>query len=106
MSVHASGGGWQKREGVGPFTTTPGTSDLSLRKAGCPGDRVQEETGPKIRRGGRPGGSRLLPSGSGGESAREDAAVAPFIGTQAGVCCRDGGLQSLGYVSLGFLFTS
>ena len=30
---------------------------------------------------GQPGRSRLLPSGSGGESAREDAGVAPFIGT-------------------------
>ena len=64
-----------------PFTTTQGTSDLSLGKAGCPGDRVWEETDPEIRRGGQPGRSRLLPSGSGGESARADAGVAPFIGT-------------------------
>ena len=38
-------------------------------------------TDPEIRTGGQPGRSRLLPSGSEGESAREDAGVAPFIGT-------------------------
>ena len=51
------------------------------------GDRVREETDPEIRRGGRPGHSRLLPSGSGGESAREDVGVAPFIGTCVCVTC-------------------
>ena len=81
MSVHGPGGGGRNGRATDPFTTTPGTSDLSLRKAGCPGDRVREETDPEIRRGGRPGRSRLLPSGSGGESAGEDAGVAPFIGT-------------------------
>ena len=34
-------------------------------------------------RGGQPGRSRLLPSGSGGESVREGAWVAPFIGTSS-----------------------
>ena len=80
-SVHRPGGGGRNRRATDPFTITPGTSDLSLGKAGCPGDRVREETDPEIRRGGWPGRSRLLPSGSGGESAREDAGVAPFIGT-------------------------
>ena len=80
-SVHGSGGGGRNRRVTDPFTTTRGTSNLSLGKAGCPGDHVREETDPKIQRGGRPGRSRLLPLGSGGESAREDAGVAPFIGT-------------------------
>ena len=48
MSVHVPCGGWQKwREGVGPFTTTTGTSELSLEKVGCPGDRRPGESGPK-----------------------------------------------------------
>ena len=80
-SVHGPGGGGRNRRATDPFTTTPGTSDLSLGKAGCPVDRVREETDPEIRRGGRPGRSRLLPLGSGGESAKEDAGVAPFMGT-------------------------
>ena len=105
-SVHGPGGGGRNRRATDPFTTTSGTSDLSLGK-------------PDVRE--TVFGKRQIP-----KSGEEDSRVAPdfylraveesLLGRtpgslrssqlQARVCCGDGRLKSLGYVSLGFLFTT
>ena len=102
-SVHGPGGGGRNGRARDPFTTTSGTSDLSLGK-------------PDVR--GTVFGRRQIP-----KSGEEDSRVAPdfylraveesLLGRtpgslrsselQARVCCGDGRLKSLGYVSLGFL---